>query len=110
MNALTKIQAELKAPKNQKNSFGGYNYRSCEDILEAVKPLLKKHDATMTISDNIVEPFDPDLPEPVYREYTSVCPVCGQGYQSEHGLNLTCRACREEPAAGALWGWERENE
>jgi hypothetical protein len=55
MNALTKIQAELKAPKNQKNSFGGYNYRSCEDILEAVKPLLKKHDATMTISDNIVE-------------------------------------------------------
>jgi hypothetical protein len=55
MNALAKIQAELKAPKNQKNSFGGYNYRSCEDILEAVKPLLKKHDACLTISDIIEE-------------------------------------------------------
>ena len=39
---LLNIQQELKAPKNQKNTFGGYNYRSCEDILEAVKPLLKK--------------------------------------------------------------------
>jgi hypothetical protein len=55
MNALTKIQAELKAPKNQKNSFGGYNYRSCEDILEAVKPLLKKHNSCLTISDAIKE-------------------------------------------------------
>lgn len=55
MNALAKIQAELKAPKNQKNTFGNYNYRSCEDILEAVKPLLKKHDALLTISDSIEE-------------------------------------------------------
>ena len=38
---LSNIQQELKAPKNQYNSFGGYAYRSCEDILEAVKPLLK---------------------------------------------------------------------
>lgn len=37
---LAKIQAELNAPKNQRNNFGGYNYRSAEDILEAVKPLL----------------------------------------------------------------------
>lgn len=51
---LTKIQQELKAPKNQRNNFGGYNYRSCEDILEALKPLLDKHDATLTISDEIV--------------------------------------------------------
>ena len=55
MNTLAKIQAELKAPKNQKNTFGNYNYRSCEDILEAVKPLLKKHDALLTISDTIEE-------------------------------------------------------
>ncbi|CAN8141890.1 hypothetical protein THIOSC13_810006 [uncultured Thiomicrorhabdus sp.] len=43
MKQLIEIQQELKSPKNQHNKFGGYNYRSCEDILEAVKPLLKKH-------------------------------------------------------------------
>ena len=41
---LTEIQNELKAPKSQYNSFGKYNYRNQEDILEAVKPLLKKYD------------------------------------------------------------------
>ena len=51
---LLNIQAELKAPKNQYNKFGGYNYRSCEDILEAVKPLLAKYKATLTINDDIV--------------------------------------------------------
>lgn len=54
MNALKAIQAELKAPKNQHNNFGNYNYRSAEDILEAVKPLLAEHGAVMTISDEIV--------------------------------------------------------
>lgn len=52
MQLLNKIQKELKAPKNQFNSFGKYNYRNCEDILEAVKPLLG--DATLTISDEVV--------------------------------------------------------
>jgi len=55
MEKLRKIQAELKAPKNQRNNFGKYNYRSCEDILEAVKPLLDKHKCTLTISDEIKE-------------------------------------------------------
>ena len=54
-NKLMLIQASLKAPKNQKNAFGGYNYRSCEDILEAVKPLLYDTQTTLTISDDIVE-------------------------------------------------------
>lgn len=49
------IQASLRCPKNQRNSFGNYNYRSCEDILEAVKPLLYETKTTLTISDNIVE-------------------------------------------------------
>lgn len=49
---LNKIQQELKVPKNQRNNFGNYNYRSCEDILEAVKPLLE--DAVLTINDEIV--------------------------------------------------------
>ena len=53
MDKLRLIQSELKAPKNQRNNFGKYNYRSCEDILEAVKPLLKKHKCTLTISDEV---------------------------------------------------------
>ena len=55
MEKLRKIQAELKAPKNQRNNFGKYNYRSCEDILEALKPLLSKYECTLTISDEIKE-------------------------------------------------------
>lgn len=51
---LANIQQELKAPKGQYNKFGGYNYRSCEDILEAVKPLLKANKCTLTISDELV--------------------------------------------------------
>lgn len=52
---LTQIQNELKAPKNQFNPFGNYNYRSCEDILEAVKPLLLKHKLTQIIDDDVKE-------------------------------------------------------
>lgn len=50
---LSAIQTELSAPKGQFNKFGGYAYRSCEDILEALKPLLKKYKACVTISDDI---------------------------------------------------------
>ena len=50
---LLEVQRELKAPKNQKNTFGGYNYRSCEDILEAVKPLLVKNNLSLQISDEL---------------------------------------------------------
>ncbi len=51
MKKLDAIIQELKAPKGKYNSFGKYNYRSCEDILEAVKPLLKKHSLSMLITD-----------------------------------------------------------
>lgn len=50
---LIEVQQELKAPKNQRNTFGNYNYRSAEDILEALKPLLAKHEATVFISDKV---------------------------------------------------------
>lgn len=56
---LVKVQGSLKAPKNQRNNFGNYNYRSCEDILEAVKPLLIKEGLLLTISDSIA-------PEPLF--------------------------------------------
>lgn len=51
---LIEIQAELKAPKSQYNKFGGYNYRNCEDILEAVKPLCAKHEIVPLLSDEII--------------------------------------------------------
>ena len=51
---LMNIQEKLNVPKNQLNKFGGYNFRSCEDILEAVKPLLKENKLALQISDEIV--------------------------------------------------------
>lgn len=55
MKELINIQSELKAPKTQFNKFGNYNYRKAEDILEAVKPLLKREVCTLTITDEIVQ-------------------------------------------------------
>lgn len=52
---LAAVQQELKAPKDKKNTFAGYSYRSAEGILEAVKPVLKKYEAAITLSDEIVE-------------------------------------------------------
>jgi|TARA_B110000977_G_scaffold1378_1_gene1962 hypothetical protein len=52
---LVDIQGRLKAPKNQRNSFGNYNYRSCEDILEAVKPLLTKHNLRLNLNDEVIQ-------------------------------------------------------
>ena len=55
MKELIAIQSELKAPKNQFNAFGKYKYRSCEDILEALKPLLLKYECTLIIEDEVKE-------------------------------------------------------
>jgi hypothetical protein len=52
---LGKVQAELKAPKGQRNEFGKYNYRSMEDINEAVKPILAKYGLHMIITDELVQ-------------------------------------------------------
>jgi hypothetical protein len=51
---LLDVQNELKAPKSQYNKFGNYNYRNCEDILEAAKPICKKHKAVVFLSDKLV--------------------------------------------------------
>ena len=51
---LAIVQKELKAPKNQYNSFGKYKYRSCEDILEAAKPLCIENGLVLTVSDEII--------------------------------------------------------
>ena len=57
-NKLLLIQASLKAPKDQKNNFGGYSYRSLENILEALKPLLYDTQTTLTLSDEVVQVWD----------------------------------------------------
>lgn len=54
MKELIEVQRALKAPKGQKNSFGNYNYRSCEDILEAVKPLCVERGLLLTLSDSMI--------------------------------------------------------
>ena len=55
---LAAIQQELKAPKDKKNTYGGYNYRSAEGILEALKPVLVRHEATVVLSDELVQVGD----------------------------------------------------
>ena len=55
MKELISIQANLKAPKNQFNGFGKYNYRSCEDILEGLKPHLLENKCILTLTDDVVE-------------------------------------------------------
>lgn len=54
LNKLCRVQTKLKAPKSNFNSFGKYKYRSCEDILEAVKPILANENCTVNLSDEIV--------------------------------------------------------
>ena len=51
---LTTIQLDLKAPKSKRNNFGNYNYRSCEDILEAFKPLLAANMCSLTLDDDVL--------------------------------------------------------
>ena len=57
-NLLVEVQSELKAPKSQYNSFGKYNYRSTEDILEALKPILKEKNLALVVLDDVVQVSD----------------------------------------------------
>ena len=58
LNKLFKIQQELKVPKNQRNNFGNYNFRNCEDIMEASKPICAKHNCLLTCSDELIQVGD----------------------------------------------------
>ena len=58
LNKLFKIQQELKVPKNQRNTFGNYNFRNCEDIMEASKPICAKHNCLLTCSDELIQVGD----------------------------------------------------
>ena len=85
---LVKIQAELKAPKGQLNKFGNYRYRSAEDIIEAVKPIIHKYNCALLISDEIVQVADR-----VYVKATAML-------MDEENEDLQIRA----------YGWAREEE
>ena len=71
---LNSIQLELKAPKNKRNTFGGYQYRDLSGILEAVKPLLKKYKCAIMISDDVVTKEDR-----TYIEATATIVDCEDG-------------------------------
>lgn len=88
---LLNIQAELKAPKGQYNNYGGYKYRSCEDILEAVKPLLNANKCILTISDCIEQIGD--------RYYISAS-VTLQDTESNDKIVNTAYAREEETKKG----------
>ncbi len=84
MKELIEIQKELKAPKGQYNSFGKYKYRSAEDILEAVKPLLHKNKCQLTLADEIVLIGD--------RYYVKATARISNGNEYEY----TCAYARED--------------
>lgn len=88
---LIEVQNELKAPKSQFNSFGNYKYRNQEDILEAVKPLLAKHNLTMFITDEIK-----DISGRFYVEATVTLVSIDDGFQ----LSVTGLAREEETKKG----------
>lgn len=89
---LKEIQKKLKAPKSQKNTFGGYKFRSCEDILEAVKPLLYEQDCTLTINDEMIAVIDS-----VYVKATATLTDC----VSNSSVTATAYAREQETAKGA---------
>jgi hypothetical protein len=77
---LTRIQTELKAPKNQLNSFGKYKYRSAEDIVESAKPILNKYDAALLISDEVVQ-----IGDRIYVKATATLILDENNIVSVHG-------------------------
>ena len=89
--ALKNIQQSLKAPKGQRNSFGNYNYRSCEDILEAVKPLLRNNGVVLTLSDEIVAVGE--------RIYVKATATLSDGFNKE-SISTTAFAREEEVKKG----------
>ena len=88
MEKLVKIQSELKAPKNQRNNFGKYNYRSCEDILEAVKPLLLKYNCGLNVSDEVKEVGGITFIEASARFWDNDLPEIGIDVTAQAGIDI----------------------
>lgn len=106
MNIMADIQGKLKAPKGQDNKFGGYKYRSCEDIVEAVKPLLVEHGAHLRISDEVVQ-----LGERYYVKATASVKVGTETIEEVSGLARECldrKGMDESQITGATSSYARK--
>ena len=104
---LNKVQTELVAPKNQFNAFGKYNYRSCEDILEGVKPLLKELNCVILVSDSIEMVGDR-----IYVKATAKFVECETGNTIENTAyareSLTKKGMDDSQVTGATSSYARK--
>jgi len=104
---LNKVQTELVAPKNQFNAFGKYNYRSCEDILEGVKPLLKELNCVILVSDSIEM-----IGERIYVKATAKFVECETGDTIENTAyareSLTKKGMDDSQVTGATSSYARK--
>lgn len=105
MKQLINIQSELKAPKNQFNSFGKYHYRNAEDILEGLKPLLLKYNCTLTISDEIKTAGDVMYVEStatILHEQDSI------SVSAQAGIDLNAKGMSQAQCFGASSSYARK--
>ena len=91
LKKLFEIQQELKVPKNQRNTFGNYNFRNCEDIMEASKPVCKKHNCLLTCSDEVSQ-----IGDRYYVEATATL----YDLDSEESITAKASAREEETKKG----------
>lgn len=94
---LSEIQLNLKAPKSQTNDFGKYKYRSCEDILEAVKPLLKQTNTTLVLDDELI-----NIGDRFYIKATATLCSC-EKLEGTHSISV-CGYAREEESKRGMDG------
>ncbi len=102
MKILAQIQGTLNAPKTHKNSFGNYNYRTCEDILAAVKPLL--NGATLTMSDRVVFLSGESIHKETNKKGETVLHsdrvyIVATATITHDGESISCEGCARE----SLW-------
>lgn len=104
---LSEIQNELKVPKGQKNTFGNYNYRSCEDIVETSKPICKKHKTVLVLTDGMIQLADRFYIESsaVLYDLESEQKIVNQGYARE---SLTKKGMDDSQITGAASSYARK--
>jgi len=105
IDKLVKIQNELKAPKNQFNSFGKYKYRNAEDIFEAAKPICFKYGLFLSISDEVIE-----VGGQLFVESTSTITDGDKSIQvkAQAGLDLNRKGMDKAQASGASSSYARK--
>ena len=108
---LLDIQKELKVPKNQYNKFGNFKYRSVEDIYETAKPVLKKHNVVLTLSDDIIPIAFNDKVVPFIKTTASICdPEDGTHHEvtATAGVDLDKKGMDYSQATGAASSYARK--